>query len=142
MQDLELKGANLSQAQLVQSETLAAQSRMQDVIRYNMQVTQALLDRASSAAANVQAVLDDTAARLRDSSSFRIASPLGKYFLWALCGLFSSLVGTYSPRSGLAVFSMGAGKSLAGPVVALTALVNTDSTSASRASGALEIKTP
>lgn len=100
-----MKARDLHEAQTLQYEAITAHSQAQGNLEINMRISQALIDRATAAAANLQTMIDDSATRYRESPAFN--GPLGPYSTWTMCILLFSMLGVQNPRSALALLLIG-----------------------------------
>lgn len=100
-----MKAENLHRAQLLQSKAIAAQSQAQDNIQTDIRISQALLNKITATAANLQAMVDETATKYRDSPA--LGGLHGTYSAWTVCALLFSMLGTQNPKSALAVLFIG-----------------------------------
>lgn len=111
MEQFELKASELYKAQDLQTEAIVAQSQAQEAIQFNAQLSQALLDKAAIAAANLQAMIHESATRYQESRSF---PPIfARYVPWTLCVVLFIIIGAQSPKAAifllLAVLGMSIG---------------------------------
>lgn len=106
IEESEVKAHNIHRLQVLQSEVIATQSQAQDSLQVNMKVTQALLDKVSATAANLQSIMDDSIIRFRGSSS--VYGSFGKYSIWTFCAMASTIFGVLNPRSGVVLLLLGA----------------------------------
>lgn len=100
-----MKAESLHKAQMLQSETIAAQSQAQDTIQTDIRISQALLDKVTATAANLQTMVDETAIKYRDSPV--LGGLHGTYSAWTVCALLFSMLGAQNPKSALAVLFIG-----------------------------------
>lgn len=107
LQSSEAKAENLHEAQNLQYQAIAAHSQAQNNLQINMRISQALVDRATAAAANLQTMIDNSATRYQESPVFN--GPLGPYSTWTMCVLLFSMLGIQNPRSALALLIIGMG---------------------------------
>lgn len=107
-----MKAGNLHRAQLLQSEAIAAQSQAQDNIQTDIRISQALLDKVTATAANLQTMVDETATKYRESPV--LGGLNGTYSAWTVCALLFSMLGAQNPKSALAVLFIGMGMCLLG----------------------------
>lgn len=105
----ERKAENLHREQIMQSEAISAQTQAQENIQTSMQISQALLDKATTTAANLQAMVDETVSRYREPAV--LSGFFGPYSPWTVSALLFSIIGALNPRAGLAVFLIGTCKS-------------------------------
>ncbi|KAF4229579.1 hypothetical protein CNMCM6805_001255 [Aspergillus fumigatiaffinis] len=106
LENSQSKAEALHTAQLQQFDALQAQFRLQQHMETNFQISQALLDKATATAANLQAMIDETTTRYRDSPI--LGNIIGPSSAWTVCGLLLSLIGAHSPRLALAALLIGA----------------------------------
>lgn len=83
--------------QQLQTETLAAQAQAQKTLQANARVSQALLDKATTTAANLHAIIDEAAVRYKQTPGFY----LGGTPSWVLCVVALIILG--APNSKFAV---------------------------------------
>ncbi|KAJ5594944.1 uncharacterized protein N7459_001152 [Penicillium hispanicum] len=96
----ESKASELQRAQNLQAEALAAQSRMQMEIQFHAQLSQALLKKVTTAAANLQTVIDEATVKASQMPGLRF----GGIQSWSLFILFLALLGHYSPKIAISLF--------------------------------------
>lgn len=99
-----MKAEGLRKAQVLQFEAIKAQFQAQDDIQTNIRISQALLDKTTAAAANLQTMIDETATRYRDSHAF------GGFFgvsTWTICAFLFSMLSIQNPKPALAVLLIG-----------------------------------
>ncbi|KAB8219404.1 hypothetical protein BDV33DRAFT_204527 [Aspergillus novoparasiticus] len=108
LKEFKLKAESLHKAQLQQSEAVEFQSRLQEKLQTSIQISQALLDKAASTAANLQAMIDETSARYKDTPALRplFSTP----FSWTFFGLLLSLIVSHNVKVALAMLIIGARK--------------------------------
>ncbi|KAF4153854.1 hypothetical protein CNMCM6069_000198 [Aspergillus lentulus] len=106
LENSQSKAEALRTAQLQQFDALEAQYRLQQHMETNFQISQALLDKATATAANLQAMIDETTTRYRDSPI--LGNIIGPSSAWTVCGLLLSFIGAHSPRLALAALLIGA----------------------------------
>ena len=98
----------LHKSQLLQAEALKAQSKAQETLQSNVEISQALLDRLSSKAANLEIVLEESAQRFKELPGLggipATRSP------WVLSVLFFCIITVQNPRAAAMIF-LGGGKS-------------------------------
>lgn len=92
----------------MQFEVISAQSRAQESLQVNMQISQALLDRATTAAANLQALVDEAATRYREAPV--LSGLFGPYSEWTVSALLFSIIGALNPRAASAVLFIGSSR--------------------------------
>lgn len=100
-----MKAKNLHRAQLLQSEAIVSQSQAQDNIQTDIRISQALLDKVTATAANLQTMVDETATKYRESPV--LGGLNGTYSAWTVCALFFSMLCAQNPKSALAVLFIG-----------------------------------
>ncbi|KAE8368643.1 hypothetical protein BDV27DRAFT_167640 [Aspergillus caelatus] len=106
LKELQLRAENLHKAQLQHSETVESQSRLQEKLQASVQISQALLDKAAATAANLQAMIDETSSRYKDSHALR---PLfSTYSSWTFFGLLLSLIASHNVKVAFAMLIIGA----------------------------------
>jgi hypothetical protein len=92
-------------SQLLQAEALKAQSKAQETLRSSVKVAQALLDRLSSKAANIEVVLDETTQRLKELPA--VGGVLAMRFPWVLSILFFCIIAVQNPRAAAMILLSG-----------------------------------
>ncbi|KAA8644513.1 putative nuclear membrane fusion protein Kar5 [Aspergillus tanneri] len=102
----QLNAYNLQKVQAEQFETFQIQSQLQENLQTNMRISQTLLDRTAATAANLQAMIDEAAARYRESSS--LGGLFGTYSSWTICGLLLSILGSQNPKIAIVMLLIGA----------------------------------
>lgn len=96
----ESKASELQKAQNLQAEALAAQSRMQKEIQFHAQLSQALLQKVTVTAANLQTLIDEATVKASQMPGLRF----GGIRSWLLFILFLALLGHYSPNIAIGLF--------------------------------------
>lgn len=91
--------------QVMQSEAMSAQARVQENLRANIHISQALLDKTSAAAANLHAMIDEAMSRYRDPAG--LGGLLGPYSSWTVSALLFSIISAMNPRAALAMLLIG-----------------------------------
>lgn len=107
-----MKAENLHRAQLLQSEAITAQSQAQENMQTDIRISQALLDKVTATAANLQTMVDETATKYRESPV--LGGLHGTYSAWTVCALLFSVLGAQNPKSALAMIFIGMGMWLLG----------------------------
>ncbi|RAQ50088.1 nuclear membrane fusion protein Kar5 [Aspergillus flavus] len=108
LKEFQLRAESLHKSQLQQSEAVEFQSRLQEKLQTSVQISQALLDKAAATAANLQAMIDETSARYKDTPALR---PLfSTSFSWTFFGLLLSLIASHNVKFALAMLTIGARK--------------------------------
>ncbi|KAJ1717224.1 nuclear membrane fusion protein Kar5 [Aspergillus flavus] len=108
LKEFQLRAESLHKSQLQQSEAVEFQSRLQEKLQTSVQISQALLDKAAATAANLQAMIDETSARYKDTPALR---PLfSTSFSWTFFGLLLSLIASHNVKFALAMLIIGARK--------------------------------
>ncbi|QMW27368.1 hypothetical protein G4B84_002657, partial [Aspergillus flavus NRRL3357] len=106
LKEFQLRAESLHKSQLQQSEAVEFQSRLQEKLQTSVQISQALLDKAAATAANLQAMIDETSARYKDTPALR---PLfSTSFSWTFFGLLLSLIASHNVKFALAMLIIGA----------------------------------
>jgi hypothetical protein len=101
------KEANeLQKAQNMQAQALAAQSQMQKEIQFNAQISQALLDKATTTAANLHAMIDEAATKYKRIPDLHF----GGLSAWTLCGILVILIGAHNMKAAVSLFFLVFGK--------------------------------
>lgn len=97
----------LRKAQNMQVQALAAQSQVQKEIQYNAQISQALLDKAATTAANLHAVIDEAATKYKQIPNLHFQG----FSTWTLCGVLLVLLGAHNMKAAVSLFFLVVGKS-------------------------------
>ncbi|OGM45195.1 nuclear membrane fusion protein Kar5 [Aspergillus bombycis] len=106
LKEFQLRAENLHKAQLQQAEAVEFQSKLQEKLQTSVQISQALLDKAAATTANLQAMIDETSARYKDSPVLR---PLfSTYSSWTFYGLLLSLIASHNVKVALALLIISA----------------------------------
>jgi hypothetical protein len=100
MEQSQSKAYELQKAQSMQVQVLAAQSEVQKEIQRNAQVSQALLDKATTTAANLHAIIDEAAAKYKRIPDLRF----GGFSTWTLCGALLILIGSHNMKAAVSLF--------------------------------------
>ncbi|RAK94990.1 putative nuclear membrane fusion protein Kar5 [Aspergillus ibericus CBS 121593] len=95
----------LHRAQLQHNAAMQGHSQLQEHLQTNMRISQALLEKTIAAAANLQAMVDDTATRYKEIPAFR--SFLGSYPAGTVYSLLVGLIGAQSPRLAVVMLVIG-----------------------------------
>lgn len=106
IQQSESKAIELRKAQDQQTEALAAQSRAQDAIQFDAQVSQALLAKTSVAAANLQSAIDDAAFKFKHVPGFGI----GGSFAWSFCAVLLTIITAQNLKIAIPLFFLVLGR--------------------------------
>ncbi|EPS33791.1 hypothetical protein PDE_08753 [Penicillium oxalicum 114-2] len=101
----QLKAEELQHTQQLQVEQLLTQQQTQESIRFNAQVSQALLDKATNTAANLHTLLDEAAIKIKQTPGLHQSGLSG----WTLCFMILLLVGVQNFKAafGLVFFILG-----------------------------------
>ncbi|OXV07727.1 hypothetical protein Egran_04507 [Elaphomyces granulatus] len=105
LSETEITADGVHKSQLLQAEALKAQSKAQETLRSNVKVAQALLDRLSSKAANIEVVLDETTQRLKELPA--VGGVLAMRFPWVLSILFFCIIAVQNPRAAAMILLSG-----------------------------------
>ncbi|KAB8263883.1 hypothetical protein BDV32DRAFT_146185 [Aspergillus pseudonomiae] len=106
LKELQSRAEDIHKAQLQQAETVEFQSRLQEKLQTSVQISQALLDKVAATAANLQAMIDETSARYKDSPALRpLFSP---YSSWTFYGLLLSVIASHNVKVALALLIISA----------------------------------
>ncbi|KAF7718287.1 Uncharacterized protein PECH_002889 [Penicillium ucsense] len=99
------KAVELQRIQHLQTQELSAQQQAQENIRLNAQVSQALLDKATTSAANLHTLLDEAALKFKQTPGLHQTGLSG----WTLCIVILILVGAQNFKAawGLVFFIFG-----------------------------------
>ncbi|OOF98814.1 hypothetical protein ASPCADRAFT_2244 [Aspergillus carbonarius ITEM 5010] len=95
----------LHRTQLQHSAAIQGLFQLQEHLQTNMRITQALLDKTTAAAANLQAMIDDTTTRYKEFPAFR--DLLGSYPTGTVYSLLVGLIGAQSPRLAILMLVIG-----------------------------------
>ncbi|PWY83745.1 hypothetical protein BO94DRAFT_519292 [Aspergillus sclerotioniger CBS 115572] len=95
----------LHKSQLQHSAAIQGQTQLQEHLQTNMRISQALLDKTTATAANLHAMIDDTATRYKDVPAFR--GFLGSYPTGTVYSLLVGLIGSQSPRLAIIMLVVG-----------------------------------
>lgn len=106
MEQSQSKADELQKAQSMQVQVLAAQSEVQKEIQRNAQVSQALLDKATTTAANLHAIIDEAATKYKRIPDFQF----GGFSTWTLCGALLILIGSHNMKAAVCLFFLVFGK--------------------------------
>lgn len=109
MHQAQTKADELQKAQSIQIEALAVQQQMQEAIRYNTQVSQALLDRTTTTAANLHTIIDEAAVKFKQTPGLH----QGGLSIWTVCLMLVIVVGAQNFKAafGLTFFIFGLSES-------------------------------
>lgn len=105
MEQSELKAEGLRKAQVLQFEAITEQSQAHNNMQMNMRISQALLDKTTTAAANLQTMIDETTTRYREFPA--LSGLLGSYSAWVVCALLLSLLCVQNPKTAMVVVLIG-----------------------------------
>ncbi|GAB1202890.1 hypothetical protein APSETT445_001514 [Aspergillus pseudonomiae] len=106
LKELQSRAEDIHKAQLQQAETVEFQSRLQEKLQSSVQISQALLDKVAATAANLQAMIDETSARYKDSPALRpLFSP---YSSWTFYGLLLNVIASHNVKVALALLIISA----------------------------------
>jgi hypothetical protein len=105
MNEAQVKAVELQKAQRLQADALAIQQQAQEAIRFNTQVSQALLDRATTTAANLHTIIDEAAIKFRQTPGLH----QGGLSIWTVCLMLLILIGAQNFKAafGLTFFIFG-----------------------------------
>ncbi|CEO60488.1 hypothetical protein PMG11_05113 [Penicillium brasilianum] len=105
MHQAQTKADELQRAQSIQIEALAVQQQIQEAIRYDTQVSQALLDRATTTAANLHTIIDEAAVKFKQAPGLH----QGGLSIWTVCLMLVIVVGAQNFKAafGLTFFIFG-----------------------------------
>ncbi|KAL2217448.1 hypothetical protein M432DRAFT_617872 [Thermoascus aurantiacus ATCC 26904] len=107
LDESELKAEDLRKAQKLQAEALEAQSQAQEALVVNAKVAQALLERVTTNAANLEASMEEMASRFRDIPV--IGGAIGTFSPWTIVALLFSFIAAQHPRSAAALLLLCSG---------------------------------
>ncbi|OKP13158.1 hypothetical protein PENSUB_1258 [Penicillium subrubescens] len=105
MNEAQVKAVELQKAQRLQADALAIQEQAQEAIRFNTQVSQALLDRATTTAANLHTIIEEAAIKFRQTPGLH----QGGLSIWTVCLMLLILIGAQNFKAafGLTFFIFG-----------------------------------
>ena len=105
MNQAQVKANELQNAQSLHADALAIQQQAQEAIRFNAQVSQALLDRATTAAANLHTIIDEAAIKFKQTPGLH----QGGLSTWTVCLMLLILIGAQNFKAalGLTFFIFG-----------------------------------
>jgi hypothetical protein len=105
MHQAQMKSDELQKAQSIQTEALAIQQEKQEAIRYSTQVSQALLDRATTTAANLHTIIDEAAMKFKQTPGLH----QGSFSIWTVCLMLVIVIGAQNFKAafGLTFFIFG-----------------------------------
>ena len=107
MEQSQAKADELQRAQNVQVQALAAQSEVQKEIQFNAQISQALLDKAATTAANLHTIIDEAATKYKQIPTLHFHG----LSTWPLCGFLLILIGAHNMKAAVSLFFLVVGKS-------------------------------
>ncbi|KAJ5662158.1 uncharacterized protein N7477_009774 [Penicillium maclennaniae] len=100
MEQSQAKANELQNAQIMQVQALAAQSQIQKEMQHNSQVSQALLDQATTAAFNLHALIDEAATKYKRIPDLQF----GGLSTWTLAGALLILIGAHNMKAAVSLF--------------------------------------
>ncbi|KAJ5380598.1 uncharacterized protein N7496_003026 [Penicillium cataractarum] len=105
MHKAQARANELQKAQRIQAEALTIQQQAQEAIRYNTQVSQALLDRATTTAANLHTIIDEAATKFKQTPGLH----QGGLSIWTVCLVLLIVIGAQNFKAafGLTFFIFG-----------------------------------
>lgn len=106
MAQSQAKANELQNAQIMQVQALAAQSQIQKEMQLSSQVSQALLDKATTAAFNLHALIDEAATKYKRIPDLHF----GGLSIWTLCGALLILIGAHNMKAAVSLFFLVFGK--------------------------------
>lgn len=89
MKNSEQKANDLQKAQNLQAEAMAAQSRAQEAMQYNAKLSQALLDKTATTAANLHTIIDEATVKAKLVPGLH----RGGFSTWSLCLVLLIVIG-------------------------------------------------
>lgn len=99
---------DLQQAQQSQAKLLAAQFKTQDEMQFKAQVSQALLEKATTSAANLHSMIDDATVKFKRTPGLHS----GGISAWTVCALLLIVIGAQSTKMAIGLFFLIFGRSL------------------------------
>lgn len=105
MHQAQARANELQKAQRIQAEALTIQQQAQEAIRYNTEVSQALLDRAMTTAANLHTIIDEAATKFKQTPGLH----QGGLSIWTFCLMLLIVIGAQNFKAafGLTFFIFG-----------------------------------
>ncbi|PWY76943.1 hypothetical protein BO70DRAFT_397837 [Aspergillus heteromorphus CBS 117.55] len=94
----------LRKVQLQHNEAMKGHSQVQEHLQTNIRISQALLDKTAAAAANLQAMIDETTIRYKESPTFGVF-PVSSS-TWTAFSLLIGLIGAQNPRLAIIVLAI------------------------------------
>ncbi|KAE8356438.1 hypothetical protein BDV28DRAFT_126990 [Aspergillus coremiiformis] len=104
LKEFQLKAESLQKVQLQQSEAVEVQSRLQERLQNSIRISQVLLDKVSTTTANLQVMIDETAARYKGIPN--LGPFLGAYSSWAVFSLLLSLIVSHNVKVALLILTI------------------------------------
>ncbi|KAJ5669821.1 hypothetical protein N7462_010891 [Penicillium macrosclerotiorum] len=95
-----MKADELHEVQRLHTEAMAVQAQAQESMRFSTQVSQALLDRAISAASDLQDIIDGTAEKYKQTPGLH----RGGLSVWTLCLLLLIIIGGQNIKVAIGLF--------------------------------------
>ncbi|KAL2822838.1 hypothetical protein BDW59DRAFT_163648 [Aspergillus cavernicola] len=93
---------DLHQIQQRQYEIATNQSKLQDEMQTNTRILKAFLDQTVSTAADLRAMIDETAAKYREAPG--LSGLFGSYSPWVMYGILLSLAKLQAPKYAIVMF--------------------------------------
>ncbi|PLB39627.1 putative nuclear membrane fusion protein Kar5 [Aspergillus candidus] len=105
LEESRLRAEDLQTMQVRQFNTTKAQLKLQDSLHMQLQISYALLGQTAAAAANLQAMIDEAAARYKGFSG--LAGLPWQYSTWIACGMFFIYAIIQCPTFTVALLALG-----------------------------------
>ena len=95
----------LHKTQRLQADAMSIQQQAQEAIKFNTQVSQALLDRTAVTAANLHTLIDEAATKFKQTPGLH----QGGLSIWTVCLMLLILIGVQNFKAafGLVFFIFG-----------------------------------
>ncbi|OQD73973.1 hypothetical protein PENDEC_c013G05755 [Penicillium decumbens] len=100
MEQSQAKAVELQNAQDTQFQALVAHSEVQKRIQFDAQISQALLDKAATTAANLHAIIDEAATKYKQMPDLHF----GGIPSWTLYGILLFIIGVHNMRAAVSLF--------------------------------------
>jgi len=100
MEQSQAKAVELQNAQDTQFQALVAHSEVQKRIQFDAQISQTLLDKAATTAANLHAIIDEAATKYKQMPDLHF----GGIPSWTLYGILLIIIGVHNMRAAVSLF--------------------------------------
>ncbi|KAE8151385.1 hypothetical protein BDV25DRAFT_138908 [Aspergillus avenaceus] len=105
LEDFTVKAEAIHRVQQQQLQVAEAQAILHDKVQTSVKISQALLEKVAAASADLQVMVDETAARYKGSPA--LSGLLGHYTNWTLYGLVLPLIGSQNPKTATIMLAIG-----------------------------------